>query len=106
MYIYIYICIVIASANVVHPVYDSSRPRITQIELTRYLRATEEAMVGQVLALSGPDGTKVGTDLFITMSALMNPDTGLVAVAAPQVQLPRGRSNYLPWICPSHYVLV
>ena len=35
--------------------------------------------------MSGPDGTKIGTDLSITSAMLMNPISGKVGIAPPQV---------------------
>lgn len=75
-----------AAAVVQASVYDASNPRKTDRELARYANAVSRACEGaQCLAVAGPDGTKVGTDLIISMAVVMNPDNCKVGLLFPQV---------------------
>ena len=69
-------------------VLDPNNWRHTERELGRYVAAHVEASrTCPHLALAGPDGTKVGTDLSLLMAAAMNPATGVTGVRIPQVNV-------------------
>ena len=55
-------------------------------ELGHYIRcAKHEFKNANIISISGPDCTKIGTDLNISMMYVMNCETGKIAVATPQV---------------------
>ena len=57
-----------------------------QLRINRYLRlVASHFREAQCISVSGPDGTKVGTDLHINMGGMLNADTGRAAVGVPQV---------------------
>jgi hypothetical protein len=66
--------------------YDKENWRVKHANVYRYLSASAHNMDSQFLAMSGPDNTKIGTDLNLTMSALMNSSSKVVALGAPQVR--------------------
>ena len=75
----------IAAADVQN-IWNAENWRHTSRELWRYREASRTAMDNPLfVSLAGPDGTKVGTDLAIQMAAIMNPSTGIVCLAPPQV---------------------
>ena len=68
------------------PVYDRKNVRHRHRELGRYLAATKDATQNeQFLSVCGPDGSKIGTSLSLTVAAVMAGSTGVVALWPPQV---------------------
>ena len=66
--------------------YHPSNWRHTDRELAKYCEATKVDFEGSLqVSIGGPDATKVGTDFGVTMAAFMNPISGKVSVALPQV---------------------
>ena len=54
-----------------------------QLRINRYLRlVASHFREAQCISVSGPDGTKVGTDLHINMSGMLNTDPGRAATGA------------------------
>ena len=67
-------------------VLDPKNWRHTSSRLDRYYRATAQALAAApVLSMAGPDGTKVGTSVNLTMGHIMNSSTNYVAICAPQM---------------------
>jgi hypothetical protein len=68
------------------PCWDPSNWRHVERELGRHQAACQKIYANeQVLSICGPDGTKVGTDLSITMAAFLGPTSKLVGLSFPQV---------------------
>ena len=60
-------------------------PYLTKRELSHYILCSQATLsTASFISVSGPDGTKVGSDLKVEMSYIAAPETGIVAVAAPQ----------------------
>ena len=56
-----------------------------QNELNKYMSAMQREMGGSAfLSFSGPDMTKIGTDLSVSIGFVMNQKTGKVGVMPPQ----------------------
>ena len=67
-------------------IYDATNKRHRQRELGRYLGASAADMQHeQLLTLCGPDGSKIGTSLSLTIAAIMAASSGHVALCVPQV---------------------
>ena len=70
-------------------IYCPQDHRQTDRELARYVNASHRDFLStKHLSIAGPDSTKVGTDFGVTMGALLNPVSGKVCVALPQVSFP------------------
>ena len=70
-------------------IYNPNNHRYTERELGRYVMASERGFrLSQHVALAGPDSTKVGTDLGLTMAAALNPVTRKVALRYHRFPLP------------------
>ncbi|CAK0815094.1 unnamed protein product [Prorocentrum cordatum] len=76
--------------------YHARNARLTERLLCQYVDASRRAFKdprrrgiskedARCVSIAGPDGTKVGTDLSITMGVVMDQRSGVCAVAPPQV---------------------
>ena len=77
------------------PIYIAGDPRHTSRELGRYDAAAAKMVANkQFLSISGPDGTKVGTDFAVFLGAVMDCESRVTAWCRPQV---RSKTSVHTW---------